>query len=115
MAAVRSSVCGPVSAAEVRPPVEDDGEWPISFVSLSLSLSLTRALARTHLFLMVVCDARARTYIGLFFCLFVFFSEACFVVRNRGQWGLSDRNVADAGWRSLWCVTRFTVGRSVDH
>lgn len=50
MAAVQGSVCGPVTAAEARPPVWDDGEWPTSFVSLSLppSLSLTHAPARTR-------------------------------------------------------------------
>lgn len=59
MAAVRGSVCGPVTAAEARPPVGDDGEWPISFVSLftAISLAHTRARTHTHLSLIVVCGA----------------------------------------------------------
>lgn len=108
MAAVQGSVCGPVTAAEARPPVWDDGEWPTSFLFTAISLAHTRSRSHTHLSLIVVCGAHVNR-------LFVFFSfsEARFVVRNRGQWGLSGGCGME---KSVVCDPDHVqpVGRSVD-
>lgn len=85
------------------------GPFLLSLSYRHLSRSHTRARTRTHLSLVVFCGTLAHINRHFFFV-----SEACFVVQNRGQWGLSGGYGME---KSVVCDPHHVqpVGRAVDH